>query len=63
MHQGLTGQYKDILTTYWQHTINHLETDTHDYKLHQLPLARIKKVMKADPEVKMISAEAPILFA
>ncbi|KAI5457926.1 histone-fold-containing protein [Mariannaea sp. PMI_226] len=60
---GLTGQYKDILTTYWQHTINHLENDTHDYKIHQLPLARIKKVMKADPEVKMISAEAPILFA
>lgn len=43
--------------------INHLETDNHDYKIHQLPLARIKKVMKADPEVKMISAEAPILFA
>jgi histone H3/H4 len=63
VHQGLTGQYKDILTTYWQQTINHLESDTHDYKLHQLPLARIKKVMKADPEVKMISAEAPILFA
>jgi nuclear transcription factor Y, gamma len=63
VHQGLTGQYKDILTTYWQHTINHLESDSHDYKLHQLPLARIKKVMKADPEVKMISAEAPILFA
>lgn len=40
-----------------------LEQDDHDYKLHQLPLARIKKVMKADPEVKMISAEAPILFA
>ncbi|KAH8653381.1 histone-fold-containing protein [Xylariales sp. PMI_506] len=63
VHQGLHGQYKDILTTYWQQTINHLESDTHDYKLHQLPLARIKKVMKADPEVKMISAEAPILFA
>lgn len=63
MHQGLHGQYKDILTTYWQNTINHLESDQHDYKLHQLPLARIKKVMKADPEVKMISAEAPILFA
>merc|ERR1712000_64918 len=63
VHQGLTGQYKDILTTYWQQTISHLETEKHDYKLHQLPLARIKKVMKADPEVKMISAEAPILFA
>jgi nuclear transcription factor Y gamma len=43
--------------------VTKLETDEHDYKLHQLPLARIKKVMKADPEVKMISAEAPILFA
>ncbi|KAK3692691.1 histone-fold-containing protein [Podospora appendiculata] len=63
VHQGLNGQYKDILTAYWQQTINHLESDTHDYKLHQLPLARIKKVMKADPDVKMISAEAPILFA
>ncbi|KAI9836679.1 MAG: hypothetical protein M1819_001315 [Sarea resinae] len=63
VNQGLHGNYRDILTTYWQQTINSLETDTHDYKLHQLPLARIKKVMKADPEVKMISAEAPILFA
>jgi histone H3/H4 len=63
VNQGLHGTYKDILTTYWQQIINHLETDTHDYKLHQLPLARIKKVMKADPDVKMISAEAPILFA
>ncbi|KAI9677580.1 MAG: hypothetical protein M1817_006534 [Caeruleum heppii] len=63
VNQGLHGNYRDILTTYWQQTINHLENDTHDYKIHQLPLARIKKVMKADPEVKMISAEAPILFA
>lgn len=63
MNQGLQGNYRDILTTYWQQIINHLETDNHDYKLHQLPLARIKKVMKADPDVKMISAEAPILFA
>jgi len=61
--QGLTGPYRDILNTYWQNQVTKLETDEHDYKLHQLPLARIKKVMKADPEVKMISAEAPILFA
>ncbi|WEW61860.1 CCAAT- binding transcription factor component [Emydomyces testavorans] len=63
VNQGLTGTARDILTTYWQQMINHLESDNHDYKIHQLPLARIKKVMKADPEVKMISAEAPILFA
>lgn len=63
VNQGLQGTARDILTTYWQHVINHLEGENHDYKIHQLPLARIKKVMKADPEVKMISAEAPILFA
>lgn len=63
VNQGLTGSYRDILNTYWQQQVTKLETDEHDYKLHQLPLARIKKVMKADPEVKMISAEAPILFA
>jgi histone H3/H4 len=63
VNQGLQGTYRDILNTYWQQQVTKLETDEHDYKLHQLPLARIKKVMKADPEVKMISAEAPILFA
>ncbi|KAF1812046.1 histone-fold-containing protein [Eremomyces bilateralis CBS 781.70] len=63
VNQGLTGHYRDILNTYWQQQVTKLETDEHDYKIHQLPLARIKKVMKADPEVKMISAEAPILFA
>ena len=63
MSQGLNGPYRDILNTYWQNQVTKLETEEHDYKLHQLPLARIKKVMKADPEVKMISAEAPILFA
>lgn len=63
VNQGLTGTYRDILNTYWQQQVTKLETDDHDYKMHQLPLARIKKVMKADPEVKMISAEAPILFA
>lgn len=34
-----------------------------DAKNQQLPLARIKKIMKLDDEVKMISAEAPLLFA
>ena len=28
-----------------------------------LPLARIKKIMKSDEDVRMISAEAPVLFA
>lgn len=34
-----------------------------DLKVQALPLARIKKIMKLDEDVKMISAEAPMLFA
>ncbi|KAL9320862.1 hypothetical protein ACSQ67_012701 [Phaseolus vulgaris] len=34
-----------------------------DFKNHCLPLARIKRIMKADGDVKMVSAEAPVVFA
>lgn len=61
--QGLVGKNRDMMMQYWQETINSIEHDDHDFKNHQLPLARIKKVMKTDEDVKMISAEAPILFA
>ncbi len=39
--------------------------DMHDFAAskHALPLARIKKIMKSDEDVRMISAEAPVLFA
>jgi nuclear transcription factor Y gamma len=39
---GLQGQYRHILATYWQHVIHEIETEEHDFKVHQLPLARIK---------------------
>ncbi|CAI5760042.1 unnamed protein product [Candida verbasci] len=61
--QGLNGKHRDMMMQYWQETINSIEHDEHDFKNHQLPLARIKKVMKTDDQVRMISAEAPILFA
>jgi len=37
--------------------------DVADFKVQDLPLARIKKIMKMDEDVKMISAEAPLIFA
>lgn len=61
--QGLVAEHRDAMIQYWQETIDNIENDEHDFKNHQLPLARIKKVMKTDEDVKMISAEAPILFA
>ncbi|CAG9315556.1 unnamed protein product [Blepharisma stoltei] len=39
------------------------EMNIEELKVHQLPLARVKKIMKADEDVRMISAETPALFA
>ncbi len=61
--QGLTGNFRNMMMAYWQETISNIENEDHDFKNHSLPLARIKKVMKTDEDVKMISAEAPVLFA
>ncbi|XP_019705030.1 nuclear transcription factor Y subunit C-3-like [Elaeis guineensis] len=44
------SQYQEILATI-------------DFKNHSLPWARIKKIMKADEDVRMIAAEAPVLFS
>ncbi|THV05914.1 histone-fold-containing protein [Dendrothele bispora CBS 962.96] len=52
----------DFLRSFWQRQIDSAENETMDYKHPVLPLARIKKVMKMDPDVKMISADAPILL-
>lgn len=34
-----------------------------ELKIHQLPLARVKKIMKSDEDVRMISAETPLAFS
>ena len=39
------------------------EKEMEKFKSQKLPLARIKKIMKSDEEVRMISAETPIVFA
>ncbi|KAH9853242.1 histone-fold-containing protein [Lenzites betulinus] len=52
----------DFLRSFWQRQVDAAEQETPDYRHPPLPLARIKKVMKSDPEVKMIAADAPVLF-
>ncbi|KAG0246572.1 hypothetical protein BGX31_000550, partial [Mortierella sp. GBA43] len=56
-------QQQQFAQEFWEEQIVAAEQFDSDFKNHPLPLARIKKVMKSDPEVKMISAEAPILFS
>ncbi|KDE08977.1 hypothetical protein MVLG_00700 [Microbotryum lychnidis-dioicae p1A1 Lamole] len=52
----------EFLKSFWQHSIDIAETVHDDFKHQALPLARIKKVMKSDPEVKMISSEVTVLL-
>lgn len=43
----------EFLPTFWRRQIDAAEQETPDYRHPPLPLARIKKVMKSDPEVKV----------
>ncbi|KAL9996813.1 putative transcription factor Hap3/NF-YB family [Helianthus debilis subsp. tardiflorus] len=61
-HHLLQQQHQQ-LQMFWNYQRQEIEQQVNDFKNHQLPLARIKKIMKADEDVRMISAEAPILFA
>ena len=58
----LAQQHQQQLRLFWQQQMQEIETGS-DFKNHQLPLARIKKIMKSDEDVRMISSEAPVLFA
>ncbi|KAJ7560278.1 hypothetical protein O6H91_04G121500 [Diphasiastrum complanatum] len=61
-YQHLQQQHQQQLQSFWAGQMQEIE-QVNDFKNHQLPLARIKKIMKADEDVRMISAEAPVLFA
>jgi nuclear transcription factor Y, gamma len=63
------AQLNDSLNEFWQREFRIIQdlpvTQTEqDFKNHNdLPLARIKRIMKSDEDVRMISAEAPVLFS
>ena len=62
MHQQQQQQLQQQIQTFWANQYQEIEKVS-DFKNHSLPLARIKKIMKADEDVRMISAEAPVVFA
>ncbi|GBF96186.1 nuclear transcription factor Y subunit C [Raphidocelis subcapitata] len=65
--RGRAGGAAERLAALWRDVAEDVEgvstADLSEFKNHQLPLARIKKIMKSDEDVRMISAEAPCLFA
>ena len=62
------AQLNASLGNFWTEEMRAIEAlenqSEQDFKNHNdLPLARIKRIMKSDEDVRMISAEAPVLFA
>lgn len=62
------GRVTGLLQEFWGRQTAEMERlpigVEQDFKNHNdLPLARIKRIMKSDEDVRMISAEAPVLFA
>ncbi|XP_011143087.1 nuclear transcription factor Y subunit gamma isoform X2 [Harpegnathos saltator] len=58
------SEAQQSLTQFWPKVTEEIKKiTTMDLKTQSLPLARIKKIMKLDGDVKMISAEAPMLFS
>lgn len=55
-------QQQNQLQVFWQQQMQEVETAS-DFNNHMLPLARIKKIMKSDEEVRMIASESPVVFA
>ncbi|KAM7277766.1 hypothetical protein ACFE04_004900 [Oxalis oulophora] len=59
-------EHKDKLDAFWQEkNLEALDIDpkSGEMKNHPFPLARIRRIMKSDEKVKMVSAETIILFA
>jgi len=54
----------EMLERFWSEVRAEVDSmNIMEFRASELPLARIKKIMKLDDDVKMISAEVPILFA
>ncbi|XP_052775186.1 nuclear transcription factor Y subunit gamma-like isoform X1 [Mya arenaria] len=64
MTGALNTESTHLLNSFWPNVTNEIRNLKMDhFRTQVLPLARIKKIMKLDEDVKMISAEAPVLFA
>lgn len=46
-------QLEPFLRSFWQRQVTTAEEETPDFRHPPLPLARIKKVMKSDPDVRV----------
>ncbi|KAI4346932.1 hypothetical protein L6164_007795 [Bauhinia variegata] len=55
------NEEEQTVELFWQQQMFDIAHNKAHKSHHQLPLARIKKIIKADKEVKMVSTETPIV--
>lgn len=61
---AMAEQQKYLLDRYWNYQMQQIMGATEaEVRKPAIPLARIKKIMRADADVKMISAEVPLIFS
>uniref|UniRef100_A0A2P2I252 Nuclear transcription factor Y subunit gamma n=2 Tax=Hirondellea gigas TaxID=1518452 RepID=A0A2P2I252_9CRUS len=61
--QGMS-EAQQALSNFWPKATEEIKAlSQNDLRQQELPLARIKRIMKLDEDVKMISSEAPALFS
>lgn len=61
---SVSTEAANMLQNFWPKVSDDIRNIKNDhFRQQELPLARIKKIMKLDEDVKMISAEAPVLFS
>lgn len=62
LQQQQQDHLQQQLQAFWADQMAEIEQMS-EFKLHSLPLARIRRIMKADEDVRMIAGEAPAVFA
>ncbi|KAG5617963.1 hypothetical protein H5410_017787 [Solanum commersonii] len=62
VNDHLLQQQPMELQLFWAAQLQEIK-QIRDFRVHSLPISRVKKIMKSDKDVHMISAEAPVLIA
>ncbi|KAK7332295.1 hypothetical protein VNO80_29045 [Phaseolus coccineus] len=56
-------QLQEKVKSFWAQQLKQIEEGTDLRSRPSMPLSRIRKIMKSDADVKLVSAETPVLFA
>ena len=59
----MSSAYSQKLMGFWHQTLKRLGNNKMSMKNLNLPLARIKRLMKVEEDVRMVASEVPVMFS